>query len=194
MDAGQMKLARESIDLMVGDSYEIPVIFEPEELSNDAISWMMDNSDIATVYNGTVKAVAEGTTTVYAISVSNRLMATCEVNVWPRWFNNPHNYPYDMVVYANFTLHGQPLPDDAYLGAFCNDELCGVAQTQQWHGHRYTYIRIWCDRPQGDIITFKHYNSETATMQEHTFWMAFDGNAHGMPSQPYNIELEEEEM
>ena len=193
VDAGKMTLARESIDLMVGDSYEIPVIFEPQELSNDAVSWMMDNTSIATVYNGMVKAVAEGTTTVYALSVSNMLTATCQVNVWPRWFNNPHNYPYDMVVYANITLHGQPLPDNAYLGAFIHGELCGVAQTQEWNGHRYTYIRIWNDQPSGGIITFRHYDPTTATMQEHRFWMDFDGDVHGKPSIPYDIELEDDE-
>ena len=30
-------------------------------------------------------------------------------------------------------------------------------------------------------------------MQEHRFWMDFDGDVHGKPSIPYDIELEDDE-
>ena len=189
VQARNMMLGRESIDLMVGDSYRIPVLFDPEELSNDGIWWTTDDSDIAIFVDDAVVGMSEGTTIAYAVSAVNRQEAECVVNVWPRWYSNPYNYPYDMVIYANITLNGEPIGDDIYVGAFIFGELRGVAERLERKGHKYTVIRIWSDSEFGEAIYFKHYDPKTATMVEHDLCIPFTLNSYGSPSYPIDIEL-----
>ena len=185
-----MTLGRESIDLMVGDRYQIPVLFDPEKLPNDGVWWTTDNSDMATFDdNDAVVGLSEGTTTAYAMSVIERLEATCTVNVWPRWYANPNNYPYDMVIYANITVNGEPIDDDVYVGAFISGELRGVAERLERKGHPYTVIRVWSDTESGDVVFFRHYDPKTAMMVKHDFMVPFTENPYGSPSNPIDIEL-----
>ena len=184
-----MTLARESIDLMVGDRYSIPVIFNPDSLPNDAVWWTTEDTEIASFDDNDVVALKEGTTTAYAMSAVDRLEASCVVNVWPRWYTNPNAYPYDMVIYANITLNGEPIDDDVYVGAFIFGELRGVAERLERNGHQYTVIRVWSDSESGELVYFRHYDPKTATMMKHDFWLPFGANANGNPSNPIDIEL-----
>jgi len=187
--AGTMTLARDTIDLMVGDSFKIPVTFSPDSLSNSEVWWDMDDEEIVTFRNDTIVAMQQGSTRVTATSVSDRLTSSCIVNVWPRWYDNPHRYPYDMVIYANITIDGEPIGDNVFVGAFINNELRGVARTTELNGHRYTVIRVWSEN-YTSYIRFRHYDPLTATMVEHdftTFFIAHD--TFGTPANPYDLEL-----
>ncbi len=184
-----MTLARESIDLMVGDRYSIPVIFSPDALPNDAVWWTTEDTEIASFDDNDVVALKEGTTTAYAMSAVDRLEASCTVNVWPRWYTNPNDYPYDMVIYANIMLNGEPIDDDVYVGAFIFDELRGVAQRLERNGHKYTVIRVWSDSESGEVIFFKYYDPKIAMMVELDYMVPFTENAYGSPSNPIDIEL-----
>ena len=189
--ARKMTLGRQVVDLMVGDHFNIPVFFEPDELSNHSVWWTVDDTDIATMDDNTLIAVNEGTTTVWAMSVSDRQEASCIVNVWPRWYENRRSYPYDMVIYANITLNGEPIDESIYVGAFINGELRGVAKRYEDSGRMITYIRVWDDMMFGNVIYLKFYNPEIASMVEvNDFWMPFNGNSVGLPSSPIDIELE----
>ena len=190
VSATSMTLGRDTIDLMVGDRFKIPVMFAPGEPANHSVWWDMDNEDVAVMAHDTVVAMTEGTTTAYAVSVSNQLEASCVVNVWPRWLDPYSEYPYDMVVYADITLYGQPAADDIYVGAFWGNELRGVARAMESQGRHYTVIRIWSDNERGDILTFRHYDPDSARMVNHQAQLIFTGGAVGTPSEPYGLALD----
>ena len=187
--AGTMTLQRDTIDLMVGDSFKIPVVFSPDSLSNQTVWWSIDGDEIIALHNDTVVAVEPGTTLVTATSVSDRLTSSCVVNIWPRWYDILHKYPYDMVIYANITIDGEPLGDDVYVGAFIGDELRGVAKKLEWNGHPYTLIRVWSD-DEINILRFRYYIPKTATMVEDKYRMLFTAHdIYGTPSNPFDINL-----
>lgn len=185
----KMTLGRDTIDLMVGDQYSIPVYFEPDNLSNRSVWWQIDDSEIANVEDNVITAVSEGSTTVWAMSVSDRQTASCNIKVWPRWYVNTRSYPYDTVIYANITIDGEPVGDDIFIGAFCKGELRGVAEKREIQGHTCTIIRVWSSQRYGEVIYFRHYDPHHARLVRHDFWLPFTGNSFGSPSEPYEIEL-----
>lgn len=187
--AGSMTLQRDTIDLMVGDCFKIPVTFSPDSVSNHEVWWNIEDKEILAMRNDSVLAVQPGTTLVTATSVNNRLTSSCVVNVWSRWYDNPHKYPYDTVIYADITLDGEPIDDDIFVGAFWNDELRGVAKKIESQGRKYTIIRVWSPIPEDEVIFFRHYDPKKAVMVRHNFWILFTGNSYGTPSNPYEIDL-----
>ncbi|MBR1412950.1 MAG: hypothetical protein IJ577_07480 [Prevotella sp.] len=188
--AGEMTLGRQSVDLMVGDRFEIPVMFQPETLSNEAVFWLSDNEDVVKFEDNTLLAVGEGTAVVTVISVSGQYQATCTVNVHPVWSFNPNAYAYDMVFYANVTVHGEQFSDDMYLVAYCDDEIRGIAQIREDKGIRYVLIRVYSNFTEGDEIQFKVYKRNSALVEVFPDVVVFDGESHGSLSNLYPLSIE----
>ena len=76
-------LDKDSLTLMVGEAgYQLNATILPEDATDKSITWESSDMEIATVEDGYVTAVAEGSAVITAISNSNpALSATCEITV-----------------------------------------------------------------------------------------------------------------
>lgn len=69
-----------NISMNIGDTKQITITIEPNNATNKTITWTSLNENIATVENGKVTAITEGTTDITATS-ENGITSTCKVNV-----------------------------------------------------------------------------------------------------------------
>lgn len=192
--AAEMTLVRHEIDIMQGERYAIPALFTPDTLSNNAIYWESDNKEIAAFKNDTLEAREVGTTLVRAISVSSQIEDSCVVNVIPRWEGvSPSTYPYDMVIYADVTVHGKKPDDTMTIAAFCGREIRGVGELQEAFGVSYMVLRIWSPFVYGDQIRIGCYHHGQALIEYFPDEFTFDGESHGTLSNQIKLTLGEEE-
>lgn len=189
-----MTLSNHAVTIMEGDTCVVRPLFTPEAISNAAVFWTTINQEVARFINpDTLLAVAEGTTEAIAIPVIDYTKTdTCRVTVIPRWeFNANFNYPEDMVVYADISVHGQPVNNDMLIGAFCGDELRGLGQTLERFGVRYTLIRVWGPYALShETIVFRCYDRRNYTLEEFDEALEFDGESHGTLSSLYKLTIE----
>lgn len=75
-----ISLSHTSIFLTVGQTFSLSATISPSNATNKSVTWTSNNSAIATVSRGVVKAQKAGTATVYAVS-SNGKKASCTVTV-----------------------------------------------------------------------------------------------------------------
>lgn len=70
---------------------------------------------------------------------------------------NPHDYQYDMTLYATITIDGETMADltSADIAAFVGDELRGVGRVETKDGHQWIYMRIYTSQAEGETIWFK---------------------------------------
>lgn len=74
-------LSKISLDLVVGHTDTISAIIYPSNATNQNVSWSTSNANIATVNNGTITAIAEGTATITVTTQDGHKTATCVVTV-----------------------------------------------------------------------------------------------------------------
>ena len=70
--------------MYVGEEYKLKATISPNKPSNKKVYWISSNPDVATVvkFNGTVKALKPGTTTITAYAADNSgKKATCKITV-----------------------------------------------------------------------------------------------------------------
>ncbi len=73
-------LSAETLALEVDDTATLTATIEPENATNQTVTWTSSDDDIATVADGVVTAVSAGTATITA-TTSNDLTAECAVTV-----------------------------------------------------------------------------------------------------------------
>lgn len=192
----EMHLDRDTIYLMVGDELMMEPVFIPDSVTNPWILWTSSNDTILTVNSNTFYALSPGWVQVKALSVTYRLEDSCMVNVMPRWEPTVREYPYEMMVYANVTIHGKPFdPETMVIGAFVDDEMRGVGEMLQWKGQQYVRIRIGSDisyyDPDGitETVTFRVYNRKELLYETFPQTLEYDGEAHGTLTSLYNLAL-----
>ena len=194
--ANQMKLPRKVVNLVVGDSYRIPVKFTPQEVTADAVWWELADSSVARLVNDTVVGVAQGQTVAYATSVASRATDSCLVNVLPTMYVSPSSYIYDMVIYAQATIHGKPYTkaseDSLIVCAYCNDDLRGIGVMRNWMGRDYMELRVWSPFEYGDIIDLRCYHRGKALVELFPNELIFDGETHGTLSNLYQLVLDDD--
>ena len=77
-----VELNTNALDLVVNDTYTLVATTTPASAADDSITWTSSDDTIATVVNGLVTAVAEGTATITAASTHDgTVKATCAVTV-----------------------------------------------------------------------------------------------------------------
>ena len=191
--AGQMRLPRRVVSLVVGDHYAIPVDFTPAELSNNAVFWLSEDDAIATFENDTLVALSEGLTRAVAFTTIDRLRDTCWVNVMPEMYMAPSNYPYDMVIYASVDVHGTRLTQDNaqpyIIAAFVGDELRGIGQMKRRAGIDYMEMRVWSPFTGGDEVRLRCYYRGEARAELFPDVFIFDGEMHGELTHLYPLVL-----
>ena len=75
-----IKFNTDNIDLNVGETFKLNVSYDPSNASDKKISWVSNNPGIASVKDGVITAVKEGTAIITAKS-SNGKTANCKVTV-----------------------------------------------------------------------------------------------------------------
>ena len=202
----KITLDRHSLYLMAGDTYQLKATFDTDTVRNKAIYWMSNNVSVARFDNGVLVAVGEGETTVTGISIEQESTDTCHVVVGYEWGQiNPMLYPFDMVVYADITVNGQPLKEGMQVGAFVGSQIRGLGVQRTSFDTKYTEIRIYSQlKPYGpnenqypletnteplspETIVFRAYDRANHTMYESSETLIFDGETHGHPSNLYRI-------
>ena len=76
-----ISLDKESLELIEGDESTLIATITPENASNKKVSWTSSNPSVASVENGKITAIKEGTTTITAKSEDGEKTATCAVTV-----------------------------------------------------------------------------------------------------------------
>ncbi len=74
-------LAKQEMTLAKGGSSSIKATVSPENASNNQVVWSSSDTSVATVLNGTINAVAEGTAIITATTADGGFTASCTVNV-----------------------------------------------------------------------------------------------------------------
>ena len=69
--------------LLVGNTLTLAATVLPENATNKTVSWTSSVPTVATVNNGTVTAIAVGTTTITVTTQDGNKTATCEITVTP---------------------------------------------------------------------------------------------------------------
>lgn len=76
-----VSLDKTSAELEVGGTLTLTKTIEPANATNQNVTWTSDNENVATVENGTVKAVAVGTAVITVKTEDGEKTATCTVTV-----------------------------------------------------------------------------------------------------------------
>ena len=80
----RIELNNNSITLDIGDSRTISATVYPSNADDKSVTWTSSNSSIASVTNGTIRAIKGGTVSIYA-RTANGKSATCTVKVNDVW-------------------------------------------------------------------------------------------------------------
>ncbi|MBP3268038.1 MAG: Ig-like domain-containing protein, partial [Ruminococcus sp.] len=74
-------LDKTTLSLVEGGSETLTATVAPDDATNKNVTWSSDNTDVATVADGVVTAVAPGTATITVTTVDGSLTASCDVTV-----------------------------------------------------------------------------------------------------------------
>lgn len=76
-----ISLNQTSTSILVGETTTLTATVTPENATNKNVTWSSSDKSVATVNNGVVKGVGNGTATITATTVDGEYTASCEVNV-----------------------------------------------------------------------------------------------------------------
>lgn len=84
-----ISLDQTTLSVEAGRSAVLTATINPVNAANKSITWTSDDETVATVIDGRVKGVAEGTATITATTVDGGFTATCTVTVTPSQGGEP---------------------------------------------------------------------------------------------------------
>ena len=187
-----MVLDHDTVYVMEGDRFALKPVFTPDTISNQAVFFASDDSEVVTIDEDSIQAVGKGWTTVTAVSVSGRFMASCEVCVMPRWQVSPYSYPDEMFVFAKVSVDGKEPDGDMMVAALINDEVRGVGQWLTVGSYRCMVFRILNNGVDEvpDRVDFACYNRTTFRVEYFKQWLTYDGETHGTPANPVSLTID----
>lgn len=187
-----MTLDHDTVYVMQGDCFALKPVFTPDTISNQAVLYVSNDKEVAVIEADSIRAVGAGWTTITAMSVSGRFMATCEVCVMPRWQVSPYSYPDEMFVFAKVNIHGQEPDNDMMVAALINDEVRGVGQWLTVGNYRCMVFRILNNGVDEvpDRVDFACYNRKTFRVEYFKQWLTYDGETHGTPANPVSLTID----
>ena len=74
-------LSKSSLNLLVGDSYDLQSTVSPNNATNKEVDWKSSDSSVVSVSDGKVKAIKEGSATITVTTIDGSKTATCTVKV-----------------------------------------------------------------------------------------------------------------
>jgi hypothetical protein len=194
----ELTMGRHTIDLMVGDTFQVPTKVTPDSLAGRGIYWESADTTIVRISEGKVVALAPGETSVKAIAMAGEKSDTCHVRVLPLWVIDPYVFRYDMVVYADVKVNNQNAHDNMVVGVFGQDEdglsqLKGLGNLRRSaDGLTYMQLRIYSNNDNGEPLSVKCYDRSQALLMESNDRLTFENNSTlGTLSSLYSIAFEE---
>ena len=124
-------LDQSSLSLTAGDTAALIPTVQPSNASNKSVIWSSSDTDVATVNNGTVTAVAAGAATITVTTEDGGKTATCAVTVGTA---EPETGS------ANITIHFDGPAEDIVLQPGDNDSAgvtFTVADSEQYGNFRW---------------------------------------------------------
>lgn len=141
-DLKGISLDVDEINVAAGTSRTLTVVFYPEYAANKNVSWSSSDPAVATVSDGKVVAIKEGTTTVTATSEEGGFKAECLVNVAKVEGPVIYSIGSDNEVYVNGEL----------------DPRKGMFNTSSFRFYTAHYL----DAVGEDLITYEVYFNQSA--------------------------------
>ena len=113
-----VSLNKTNSDLSLNSTLTLEATVAPTNATNKNVTWTSSNTSVATVSNGTVSAVAVGTTTITVKTVDGNKTATCTINV----ISGPSD-DYTIMIY----MCGADLESDSGLATGDLEEIFNVS-------------------------------------------------------------------
>ena len=76
-----VELNQTTLTLEVGKSQTLTATISPDRAENKTVVWTSSNPAVASVVNGLVTALSQGTTTITATTIDGNKTASCEIKV-----------------------------------------------------------------------------------------------------------------
>ena len=108
------------------------------------------------------------------------------------WEVNPHDYQYDMTIYAQLSADESIVTDYANyeIAAFVGDECRGIAEVKSQGGYTWLYLRVRSNVASGESISFKIFDAEAGKAFNAVETVDFtSAGQEGMPSSPITLTL-----
>lgn len=108
------------------------------------------------------------------------------------WEVNPHDYQYDMTIYAQLSADESIVTDYANyeIAAFVGDECRGIAEVKSQDGYTWLYLRVRSNVASGESISFKIFDAEAGKAFNAVETVDFtSAGQEGMPSSPITLTL-----
>ena len=108
------------------------------------------------------------------------------------WEVNPHDYQYDMTVYAQVLADENIVTDysNYEIAAFVGDECRGIAEVKSQGGYTWLYLRVRSNAASGETVSFKIYDAAAGKAINAIETVNFESNGLlGMPSTPTTLTL-----
>lgn len=108
------------------------------------------------------------------------------------WEMNPHDYQYDMTVYAQVLADENVVTDysNYEIAAFVGDECRGIAEVKSQGGYTWLYLRVRSNAASGETVSFKIYDAAAGKAFNAIETVNFESNGLlGMPSTPTTLTL-----
>lgn len=115
-----ISLTESAILLCTGDTHTLTADIAPADASNQTLSWVSGNMDVATVSDGVVTAVAAGSATITVTTDDGSFTDTCSVSVVGNVITS------DTYTIANGTIHFVP------ANTSVNDFLSHIENNEQY--------------------------------------------------------------
>ena len=137
------------LQLTLGRNCTLAVLFTPEDATNQNVSWISSNPEVASVSKGTIASLSIGTATITATSADGNHVATCQVEVIPQETNDYVDWGLSVKwgtrnigaatssEYGDYYAWGETTPKDTY----------------SWDNY------LWCN---GSSSTLTKYNSNSS--------------------------------
>lgn len=108
------------------------------------------------------------------------------------WEMNPHEYQYDMTVYAKLVVDDNVVADfsNYEIAAFVGDECRGIAEVKTQAGYTWLYLRIRSNTASGETVNFKIFDKTANKAFKAAENVEFESNGStGLPSEPFTVTM-----
>lgn len=108
------------------------------------------------------------------------------------WSVDPHDYQYDMTIYAQLVVEGQAVSDyeNYEVAAFVGDECRAVGEVFSQEGYTWVYLRPRSNAASGETVTIKVYDKVKGRAVRINESFSFQSQGQeGEPSSPVNLTM-----
>lgn len=142
-----VSLDKTSITLEEGETETLSATIAPANATNQGVSWSTSNSSVATVSNGIVTAVSEGSAVITVTTDDGNKTATCSVTVTPGSGSGGEDIPDgDAFIYSGSLAEGD------YVIVYNNKAMKNTTSSSRLEYSNVTISSDVINSPSSDII------------------------------------------